>query len=197
MKAPVAHINLLQHAAESHTTAWILMAFVVATIVGMVYHGSNLRSKAEADTLRADELTQQVKELQARLASRQGDQVRSAAALSLRKEIEALEPQAQATQGLIDAVRNAEGGRTDEFSRPLGAMIGLNEPGLWLTSLTVSAGGKRVELQGQAGNGASVLRFARRANASLQPLALRLDSLELQPAEADSPGRSPLSFRLY
>ena len=29
-----------------------------------------------------------------------------------------------------------------------------NEPGLWLTALTVSAGGKRMELHGEARNGA-------------------------------------------
>jgi hypothetical protein len=197
MRAAVAHINLLQRTADAHTTAWILLALVAATIVGVVYHGSNVRSQAQADIRRADDLARQVKDLQARLAARQGDQGRSAAALSLRKEIDALAPQAQATQALVDAVRNAEGGRTEEFSRPLVAMTGLNEPGLWLTALTVTAGGKRLELHGQAGNGAAVLRFARRVNASLQPLTLRLDSLEMQPAEGAAPGRSTVSFRMY
>ena len=79
-------------------------------------------------------------------------------------------------------------------------MTGLNEPGLWLTALTVSAGGKRMELHGEARNGASVLRFARRANESLQPLTLHLDSLELQPAaggSASAAGSGAVSFRLY
>jgi hypothetical protein len=197
MRAPVVHINLLQRTADSHATAWILLVLLVATIGGIVVHGGTVRAQAQAEARRADELAQQVKELQARLAARQGDQAKSAAALSLRKEIDALEPQAQATQALVDAVGNAEGGSSDEFSRPLVAMTGLTEPGLWLTALTLSGGGKRLELQGQAGNGASVLRFARRANASLQPLTLRLDSLEMQPADATAPGRSTVSFRLY
>jgi len=200
MRAAVAHINLLQRTADAHTTAWILLALVAATIVGVVYHGSNVRSQAQTDIRRADDLARQVKDLQARLAARQGDQGRSAAALSLRKEIDALAPQAQATQALVDAVRNAEGGRTEEFSRPLVAMTGLNEPGLWLTVLTLSASGKRLELQGQASNGASVLRYARRANESLQSLTLHLDSLELQPATGvAAPGASNgmVSFRLY
>ena len=149
---------------------------------------------------RRDDMAQQLKQVQARLAIQNGEQVKSATAVALRKEVDALQPQAQLAQALIDAVRNAEGGRTDEFARPLAAMTGLNEPGLWLTALTLSASGKRLELQGQASNGASVLRYARRANESLQSLTLHLDSLELQPATGvAAPGASNgmVSFRLY
>jgi hypothetical protein len=45
-----------------------------------------------------------------------------------------------------------------------------------------------------------VLRFARRANESLRPLTMRLDSLEMQPAAAgaaSAAGISAVSFRLY
>ena len=69
-----------------------------------------------------------------------------------------------------------------------------------MTSLTVGAGGKKLELKGEARSGALVLRFARRANESLRPLTMRLDSLEIEPAKAgltSAPGISTVSFRLY
>ena len=199
MKAPVTHINLLQRTAPAHTAAWTLAALLALTVVGTAVYGSKLRSQAREAMNRRDDVAQQLKQVQARLAIQNGEQVKSAATLSLRKEVDALQPQAQLAQTLIDAARNVEGGRTDVFARPLAAMTGLNEPGLWLTALTLSAGGKRLELQGQASNGASVLRYARRANESLQPLTLHLDTLELQPAAvvAVSGAGAGVSFRLY
>jgi hypothetical protein len=200
MRPPVTHINLLQRTAPAHTAAWTLAALLALTLIGTVVHGSQLRSQAQEAMRRRDDVAQQLKQVQARLAIQNGEQVKSATALALRKEVDALQPQAQSAQALIDAVRLAEGGRTDEFARPLAAMTGLNEPGLWLTTLTLSAGGKRLELQGQAGNGASVLRFARRANESLQSLTLHLDGLEVQPAAgvaASGAGTGAVSFRLY
>jgi len=200
VRPPVTHINLLQRTAPRHTAAWALAALLALSVVGTVVHGSRLRSQAQEAMHRRDDMAQQLKQVQARLAIQNGEQVKSATAVALRKEVDALQPQAQLAQALIDAVRNAEGGRTDEFARPLAAMTGLNEPGLWLTALTLSASGKRLELQGQASNGVSVLRYARRANESLQSLTLHLDSLELQPATGvAAPGASNgmVSFRLY
>jgi hypothetical protein len=200
MRAPVTHINLLQRTAPAHTAAWALATLLAATVVGAVLHGGQLRSQAQEAMRRRDDVAQQLKQVQATLAIQNGEQVKSATAVALRKDVDALQPQAQLAQALIDAVRHVEGGRTDEFARPLTAMTGLNEPGLWLTALTLSAGGKRLELQGQASNGASVLRFARRANASLEPLTLHLDSLEVQPSAgvaASSAGTGAVAFRLY
>ena len=201
MRPPVTHINLLQRTAAAHTVSWALAISLALTVIGTVVHGRQLRSQAQEAIRQRDDVAQQLKQLQSRLAIQSGEQAKSAAALALRKEADVLQPQAQVAQALIDVVRNAEGGRTDEFARPLAAMTGLNEPGLWLTALTVSAGGKRLELQGEASNGASVLRFARRANESLQPLTLRLDSLELQPAAAaaaaSGAGIGAVSFHLH
>jgi len=200
MKTPVTHINLLQRSAPAHTVAWGLAALLAVTAIGGAFYGSQVRGQAQEAMRQRDDVAQQLKEVRARMAVQTGEQARSAQAIALRKELDALQPQAQAAQALIDAVRAAEGGRTDEFARALTAMTGLNEPGLWLTALTVSAGGKRLELQGEANNGASVLRYARRANDSLQPLALRLDSLELQPAvagAASAAGTGAVSFHLY
>ena len=51
-----------------------------------------------------------------------------------------------------------------------------------------------------ARNGTSVLRFSRRANESLQPLALRLGSLEMKPAAggtASAPTAGAVTFHLF
>lgn len=200
MTAPVAHINLLQRTGSVHTMAWALAAVLGATLIGAGYYGSQVRGQAQQAARLRDDVAQQVKQVQAQIAARNGEQARSAQAIALRKDIDALQPQAMMAQALLDAVRNAEGGKTEEFSRALTAATALNEPGLWLTTLTVSAGGKRLELQGEANNGAAVLRYARRANESLQPLTLHLDSLELQPKNgAAAPGADSgtVSFRLY
>jgi|GEM_PF-3523055 len=200
MKAPVTHINLLQRSAPVHTVALSLAALLVLTVIGLVYYGSQLRAQSREATRQRDEVAQQLKNVQARMAIQNGEQAKSAQAIVLRKELDALQPQSQVAQALVDAVRVAQGGRADEFARALTAMTGLSEPGLWLSTLTLSAGGKRLELQGEASTGASVLRYARRANESLQPQALRLDSLEVQTAAAvaaAASGASTVSFRLY
>ena len=201
MKATVTHINLLQSSAPAHTVGWALAALLALTVIGLGYYGSQVRAQAREAMRQRDDVAQQVKNVQARMAVQNGEQAKSAQAIALRKELDALQPQSQVAQALIDAVRVAQGGRTDEFARALTAMTGLNEPGLWLNTLTLSAGGKRLELQGEASNGASVLRYARRANESLQPLALRLDTLEVRAAAAAAAASGAdtgtVSFRLY
>jgi len=201
MRTPVTHINLLQRSGPAHTMAWGLAGLLCAALTGVLVHGIQLHSLARDDLQRRDVAAAQLKQAQARLAALSSEQAKNADALALRKEIEALQPQAQAAQSLLDAIRNADSGRTDEFARPLAAMTAVSEPGLWLTTLTVTAGGRKVELQGEARSGASVLRFARRANDALRPLTLHLDSLEMQPAAgvAATPETSSgaVSFRLF
>ena len=181
MRPPVTHINLLQRTAAVHTVSWALAIMLALTVIGMLVYGNKTRSQVREAVHQRDDVVQQLQQVQSLMAIQSGEQAKSAAAQALRKEADVLQPQARVAQALIDAVRSAEGGRTDEFARPLVAMTGLNEPGLWLTALSVGAGGKSLELKGEASNGASVLRFARRANDSLRPLTMRLDSLELQP----------------
>ena len=197
MTTPVAHINLLQRTAPAHTTAWGLAGLLAITVIGMLYYGNQVRSLAQEAMHRRDAVAQQLKQSQARMSALSGEQARNADALSMQRDIDALQAQAQTAQALIDAV-GTEAGNTDEFARALEAMTGVNEPGLWLTSLSVGAGGRKLELKGEARSGALVLRFARRANESLRPLTMRLNSLEMQPAAAASaPGISAVSFRLY
>ena len=197
MTTPVAHINLLQRTAPAHTTAWGLVGLLAITVIGMLYYGNQVRSLAQEAVHRRDAVAQQLKQSQARMSALSGEQARNADALSMQRDIDALQAQAQTAQALIDAV-GTEAGNTDEFARALEAMTGVNEPGLWLTSLSVGAGGRKLELKGEARSGALVLRFARRANESLRPLTMRLNSLEMQPAAAASaPGISAVSFRLY
>jgi hypothetical protein len=181
MTTPVAHINLLQRTAPAHTTAWGLAALLALTVIGMLYYGSQVRSLAQEAVHRARRrgaAAQAVAGAHERADRRAGQECRRAVRAARDRRAAAA---GQAAQALIDAV-GIEAGRTEEFARALAAMTGVNEPGLWLTSLTVGAGGKKLELKGEARSGALVLRFARRANESLRPLTMRLDSLEMQPA---------------
>jgi len=201
MKAPVSHINLLQRQAPAHATAWGLAALVSLAVAGMLYYGGQVRSVAREAEQRRDQVAAQLKQLQDRLAGIDGQQAHNAQSLALRAQIDALQPKAQAAQALLETVRQAEGARTEAFSQALSAMTGVSEPGLWLTSIVVSQGGRKIELQGNAHSGASVLRYAHRTNESLQRLALRLDSLEMQPAApvaaASAADSGTVSFHLH
>ena len=201
MKASVTHINLLQRAAPAHPIGWSLLALLVATSIGLVYYGIQVRARAQEASRLRDDVAQQLKQVQARMAIQTGEQAKSAQAVALRKEIDALQPQSQIAQALIEAVRSGGSGQPDQFAKAMTAMTGLNQPGLWLTTLTLSAGGKRLELQGAASDGVSILRYASRANESLSPLMLHLDGLEMQPAApgtaASAPDAALVSFRLY
>jgi hypothetical protein len=201
MKAPVTHINLLQRSAPAHAVLWTLVAVLALTLIGALYYGSQVRARAQEAQRQRDDVAAQVKDVQARMAAQTGQQARSAQSVELRKELDALQPQAQVAKALMDAVRGSEGGRTGEFVRALPRIANLNEPGLWLTGLAVGANGRPFELRGSANSGASVLRYARRVNDSLQPLAVRLDSLELQPVTATGAASGAdagwVTFRLY
>ena len=182
--APIAHINLLERTGPSYTAALALLGSTALAIAGIAWYGLALQADALEATQARDKAGLAVKQVTEQIAAKDSEQARSARSQALRKEIEALQPQAQAAQALADALQTAAGGRTDEFERPLKAVTALAEPGLWLTGLTLGENGKRLELLGEAHNGSAVLRYARRANEALQPLAVRLESVEMQPASA-------------
>jgi hypothetical protein len=204
MRAPVAHINLLERSGPAHWVAWATAGSFALSVLGAVIYGVHVRGAAEAAVRQRDDVAAQITQVQARMAALNGEKTKSAGAQSLRGELDALQPQMQAARALSSAVGGALGGKSEEFSRTLHLVGTVSEPGLWLTTMNVSAGGKRLEVQGEARSAAAVLKYAQRANEALKPLLLRLDNLELQPANAAnaayaSAGGAPpgtVSFRL-
>lgn len=196
------HINLLQRTSVQRPMALALSLVLAATLAGLWVHGSKLRAVAAKSVAERDALASKVKLTKAEISVRTGQQIKSADALALRKQIEQLQPEALAAQGLVDALRRIDDGRSEAFSRALSAATAVAEPGLWLTSVTLSASGKKLELAGTAANGASVLRYARRLNDALRPLSVQLNALDMVPAAggaAGAPGAVPsgaVSFRL-
>jgi hypothetical protein len=137
--------------------------------------------------------------LQGRLADVTNQKARSADALALRAQVDALEPQAQAARAMLAALGSDDAGNGASLARSLAAVRQMNDRGAWLTGMTLSAGGKRLELQGEAQSGAAVLRFARVANDAVRPLSLRLDHLEMEPvagAAGSASARGAVTFRL-
>ncbi len=179
MRAGVTHINLLQRSGPRAVVALSMLVILGATISGLIYYAGQTSNALRVAQGQRDGVAKQIKQVQAALAAQTGEQVRRASSVALRAEVQALEPAAYAAQALVDAFQGSGGGRAEEFSRVLGALTGLNEPGLWLTNMGISSGGKKLEVQGEARSGDAVLRYARRANESLKPLALRLDTLEM------------------
>jgi hypothetical protein len=203
MRTAAAHINLLQRSGPRAVVGLSLLAILAATLTGLYYYGSHTGAAARAAQVQRDGLSQQIKQVQAALAVQTGEQARRANALALRGDVVALEPAAFAAKALVEAYQAGSAGRAEEFARVMSAMTALNEPGLWLTGMGISAGGKKLEVQGETRSSDAALRFARRANESLKPLSLRLDSLEVGASAvaaagaASAPGAAVSTFRLY
>lgn len=201
MAAQVSHLNLLQRAGPVRYMGWALALALGLSVGGITLHGVHLWSQAHAAMSLRDATAQQIRQVQQRLATLKGEQASTAKALALRQEIDALQPRAQAAEMMVKLLGASEGGRSEDFARALAAVSGVSEPGLWLTGLTIGSGGKRLELQGEAQNGAVVLRYARRTNEQVKPLSVRMDTLELQPpagaGAAAGAGSGAVSFRLF
>jgi hypothetical protein len=199
MTTAVVHINLLQRSGPRYTVGWVLLTVLTLTLAGLGWYGHDVWTRYAAAVAQRDAVAAELRQVQARLADLNNRKARSADALALRAQVEALEPQAQAARALLSALKSGESGDGPALGRCLAAIRDMNDRGVWLTSVTLSAGGKQVELKGEGQSGAAVLRFARRANDAVRPLSLRLDHLEMQPAEAsgtNSAVRGTVSFRL-
>ena len=199
MATDIVHINLLQRNRPRYTVGWALLAVMTLTVAGLSWYGYDVWTRYSAAVARRDAVAAELRQVHAKLADLSSQKARSADALALRAQVEALEPQAQAARALLSALNRGESGDGPALGRCLAAIREMNDRGVWLTSVTLSAGGKQVELQGEGQSGAAVLRFARRANDAVRPLSLRLDHLEMQPAQssgANSAVRGAVSFRL-
>jgi len=198
MAGDIVHINLLQRSGPRYTVGWALLAVLALTLSGLGWYGHQVWTLYAGAAARRDAVAAQVKQAQSRLTDLNSQKARSADALALRAQVDALEPQAQAARALLAALKSGDGGDGPALGRCLAAIGEMNDRGAWLTGVTLSAGGTRVELQGEAQSGAAVLRFARRANDAVRPLSLRLDHLEMQPAAGgtNSAVGGAVSFRL-
>jgi hypothetical protein len=199
MTTAVIHINLLQRSGPRYTVGWLLLAVMTLTVVSLGWYGYDVWTRYATAAAQRDAVVAELRQAQARLADLNNQKARSADALALRAQVEALEPQAQAARALLSALKSGDSGDGPALGRCLSAIREMNDRGTWLTSVTLSAGGKQVELQGEGQSGAAVLRFARRANDAVRPLSLRLDHLEMQPVEGggNNPAvRGTVSFRL-
>lgn len=200
MRPQVAHINLLQKTAPSYTVGPAFAVVLAVSLGALGWYGQHTWSAMREATVRRDAMAQEAKDLQARIAALSGEQQKNAAALALRQEIDELRPQAQAAQAFSEAVKAAGGGRSQDFGRALAVLTGTTEPGLWFTGLNVLAGGRKLEVRGEARDGAVVLRFARKVNNALKPLQLQLDQLDVQPLNrgtgSGTEGSGPVAFTL-
>jgi hypothetical protein len=199
MATDVVHINLLQRSGPRYIVGWTLLTVLTLTLTGLGWYGHDVWTRYAAAAARRDAVAAELRQVQARLADLSNQKARSADALALRAQVDALEPQAQAARALLSALKSDDAGDGPALGRCLAAIREMNDRGAWLTGVTLSAGGKQVELQGEGQSGAAVLRFARRANDAVRPLSLRLDHLEMQPVEASGTNpalRGTVSFRL-
>ena len=186
MSTPVTHLNLLRRAGPVHVMGWSLLAVAMLTVLGMLAYGRQLRLDAESAVRERDAVAQRLALVKAHMAEQLGARPQDAASQALRTEVAALQPSADSARALLEVLRSVDGGSTGAFAQTLSAITRAIEPGLWLTSLSVSQSGKRVDLTGGARDGEAVLHFARRANEALEPQALHLDVLDMQPLSSEA-----------
>lgn len=187
MRTAVTHINLLQKSTPRHLVgpAFVLLAGVTLTV--LTYTGFQAYATQAAVAKQRDSLQKQALDMQAAIAAMNGAQQKNAAAIALRKEVETLQPAAQAAQAFLQGVQSASQGRSEDFARALAVLTRSSEPGLWLTSVKLVSGGTKLEVRGEARDGASVLRYARKVNDALRPLGLRMDQLAVLGPNANGP----------
>ena len=170
-----------QGTGPTFTVGWWLAGASVATLLVVAVYGTQLWSATGAVGHQREAQAAQLQQLKGQIQALTEQRARAAGTHALRQEVEVLGPQAVAARGLVDALRaSTSGGET--LGQTLAAVAGVSEPGLWMTHLQLSDGGRVVDVQGGAREAAVALRYARRVNDALAPQGLRLDHLELQPA---------------
>ena len=185
-------INLLQPRGRSlGAAAWALAAVGVVIVALLVYHQSLM---AETGRLRetANAGQQKIDNVKSAIESQQKQRDARGSAASLAEEIAALRPRAEAVNQLLKELRGGSLGNSEGFSRYFDALGSVSEQGLWVTSVTVSNGGRAVSVSGRAMRNESVMQYARRLNDAFARYDVRFNSLELTPENLTRPAGAPV-----
>ena len=146
--------------------------------------------------LGTQQLTQVKAEIEA-IRQREGSDAEVAA---LSNEVQDLKPRAAAVKQLVDSLRTASLGRPEGYSDYLDRLARISDPELWVTSVAVLDGGRRVEVGGRAVRNEAVVRYARRLNESVESLGVKFNAVDIAPdaAAAGKAGnpRGLISFKL-
>ena len=165
-------INLLPKATSRHSPAAV--ALLILGVVAFALFATWGVKRTMLAGARADEAASaaQLKEVTA-----QFEQRFRARAAQINAEIDALRPRAAEAEAVI---RLAAGvGKPEGYSTYFSSLATVREDGLWLSDMTVGAGGSSLQLSGQSLEKDTVLHYTQRLNSALAASGIKLTTLEM------------------
>jgi len=120
---------------------------------------------------------------------------------NLAAQIAALEPQTRVSKDLLERLKNGELGSIDGYGKQLVALAGITQPGIWLTSISISNAGRSVLLEGRALQKEQVMRYVSQLNQAMKKFEMQfseVDIVQVSPSQSENtPQASTFSFKLH
>ena len=197
------HINLLQHRRRPIGSALAALALLSALLLGLLAYETMLRSQAAALRQELANGTNALQQSKAALLALGAQDAGTVDNIGASKEIEVLKSRLVMAKKWSDLLDNESLGTPAGYLQQFNTLSRLSEDGLWLTSILISDGGKRVNLDGRALRSESVLRYAEKLNRAFSTQGVQFNSVEMTPEdvvrsnEAGTQTLSSVSFRLF
>lgn len=165
-------INLLPKARSRHSPA--VVALLILGLVAFALFATWGVKRTMLAGVRADEAASaaQLKEVTA-----QFEQRFRARATQINAEIDALRSRAAEAEQVMALAAGV--GKPEGYSLYFSSLAAVREDGLWLSDMTVGAGGKSLQLSGQSLETDTVLRYTQRLNSALADSGIKLATLEM------------------
>lgn len=120
---------------------------------------------------------------------------------NLAAQIAALEPQTSVSKDILARLKNGELGSIDGFGEQLVALARITQPGIWLTSITISNAGLNVLIEGRALKKNQVLLYASQLNQKMKKFEMQFSEVDIVQIPAappeDAQQENIFSFKLH
>lgn len=116
-------------------------------------------------------------------------------------QIAALEPQTRVSKDILARLKNGELGSIDGYGEQLLALARIAQPGIWLTSITISNAGRNVLIEGRALRKNQVLLYAGQLNQAMEKFDTQFSEVDIGQIPPATPEyarqENIFSFRLH
>jgi hypothetical protein len=120
---------------------------------------------------------------------------------NLAAQIAALEPQTRVSKDLLARMKNGELGSIDGYGKQLVTLASIAQPGIWLTSISISNAGRSVLLEGRALKKEQVMRYVRQLNNAMKKFEMQfseVDIVQISPSQPENMQQeTTFSFKLH
>jgi Tfp pilus assembly protein PilN len=177
----VAQMNLLMRPKQPMGMALWALGLMAVVLVGLAGYAWQLRAGVQSQQAELDQGVQQLAQVKNEIEAIRQREGTDAEVEALNKQVADLKPRAEGVKSLVDSLRTASLGRPEGYSDYLERLARISDPELWVTSVAVLDGGRRVEITGRALRNEAVVRYAKRLNESFEPLGVKFNALEMTP----------------